>query len=453
MQHKSRLVVAIVLMLALVNPAQAATPKAGAKCTKAGTTATASGKKFTCIKSGTKLVWNKGVAIKAAPKPSPNPVFNPVEPTPAATSTPTSTPTPTATPEPPKGFYQRFAERDSVAVRNFELWRKNSATGLPQSNIQYWFGSQVPKNIVEESMMRMNSAVLQWERFHKVYRSKIYFDLAMKEESNERCLVMKPRSVQFTLDWCQRQTENSLKNFFYLAAAYESEGGWRPILDPKLSPQASVSHSYVLFQDKVFYTDTFLPRIEHEWIHQIQYDLSGNTYIREYPVWFIEGSAEYLGLLTASMNDPDYFFTHRAAGWISDDSSLTVDYFKTWISKTTVPRLSYTDYSDALPSDGSPYRYGALVTEWLVGKIGFTGIVSLMRDTESMGWVKAFEKHVGATQAAVRDEIAEYLYAERTYLSQNRLWPSLPRCKSLAYGGVIEVNKGVCNSFDGRLAP
>jgi hypothetical protein len=153
------------------------------------------------------------------------------------------------------------------------------------------------------------------------------------------------------------------------------------------------------------------------------------------------------------MNDPDYFFTHRAAGWISDDSSLTVDYFKTWISKTTVPRLSYTDYSDALPSDGSPYRYGALVTEWLVGKIGFTGIVSLMRDTESMGWVKAFEKHVGATQAAVRDEIAEYLYAERTYLSQNRLWPSLPRCKSLAYGGVIEVNKGVCNSFDGRLAP
>jgi M6 family metalloprotease-like protein len=48
--------------------------KAGAKCTKAGSTTTASGKKFTCIKSGTKLVWNKGVAIKAAaPKPSSTP--------------------------------------------------------------------------------------------------------------------------------------------------------------------------------------------------------------------------------------------------------------------------------------------------------------------------------------------------------------------------------------------
>ena len=69
MKHKGRLAIAIAVLLTLAGPVQAATPKAGAKCTKAGTTATASGKKFTCIKSGTKLVWNKGVAIKAAPKP------------------------------------------------------------------------------------------------------------------------------------------------------------------------------------------------------------------------------------------------------------------------------------------------------------------------------------------------------------------------------------------------
>ena len=55
------------LLLSLVAPVQAATPKAGS-------TATASGKKFTCIKSGKNLVWNKGVAIKAAaPKPSSTP--------------------------------------------------------------------------------------------------------------------------------------------------------------------------------------------------------------------------------------------------------------------------------------------------------------------------------------------------------------------------------------------
>ena len=45
-----------------VAPAQAAV-KAGGKCSKAGTTATTAGKKFTCMKSGGKLVWNKGVNI------------------------------------------------------------------------------------------------------------------------------------------------------------------------------------------------------------------------------------------------------------------------------------------------------------------------------------------------------------------------------------------------------
>ena len=89
MQHKGRLAIAIAVLLTLAGPVQAATPKAGAKCTKAGSTATASGKKFTCIKSGTRLVWNKGVAIK---KPSPVATPTPT-PEPIATQTPTPTPT------------------------------------------------------------------------------------------------------------------------------------------------------------------------------------------------------------------------------------------------------------------------------------------------------------------------------------------------------------------------
>ena len=49
---------------------------AGTKCTKAGTTKTVSNIKYTCIKQGSKLVWNKGVAIKpnaiSAPSPTPS---------------------------------------------------------------------------------------------------------------------------------------------------------------------------------------------------------------------------------------------------------------------------------------------------------------------------------------------------------------------------------------------
>lgn len=46
--------------------------KAGAKCAKESSTQLVSGKKFTCIKSGKKLIWNKGVAIVALATPSPS---------------------------------------------------------------------------------------------------------------------------------------------------------------------------------------------------------------------------------------------------------------------------------------------------------------------------------------------------------------------------------------------
>lgn len=64
---------AITVCLAPFPQANAVTAKAGAKCTKIKTTSIVKGKKFTCIKSGKKLVWNKGVLVKAAvtkPKPS-----------------------------------------------------------------------------------------------------------------------------------------------------------------------------------------------------------------------------------------------------------------------------------------------------------------------------------------------------------------------------------------------
>jgi len=51
------------LLVASMSPAQAVV-KAGVKCTKAGATASVGGKKFTCIKSGKKLVWNTGTTIK-----------------------------------------------------------------------------------------------------------------------------------------------------------------------------------------------------------------------------------------------------------------------------------------------------------------------------------------------------------------------------------------------------
>jgi hypothetical protein len=80
----------------------AANPKAGGVCPKAGTKKVYQGKTYTCLKSGKKLVWSKGVTVIAAPKPSVTPTPSPTpipsvsaSPTPTATATPTPSPSPT----------------------------------------------------------------------------------------------------------------------------------------------------------------------------------------------------------------------------------------------------------------------------------------------------------------------------------------------------------------------
>ena len=60
----------LLTLAALIVPQQSVTAsqaKAGAKCAKVNSIQTVGGKKFTCIKSGSKFIWNKGVTL---PKPA-----------------------------------------------------------------------------------------------------------------------------------------------------------------------------------------------------------------------------------------------------------------------------------------------------------------------------------------------------------------------------------------------
>ena len=63
----------LTLIATLLAPMQAnaAAAKAGASCPKAKATQIVGSKKFTCVKSGKKLVWDKGVTIPKATKPQP----------------------------------------------------------------------------------------------------------------------------------------------------------------------------------------------------------------------------------------------------------------------------------------------------------------------------------------------------------------------------------------------
>jgi len=57
---------------------------------------------------------------------------------------------------------------------------------------------------------------------------------------------------------------------------------------------------------------------------------------------------------------------------------------------------------------------------------------------------------MGASPDELLTEMATYLYTENKIIKDND-WILLPRCKSYVSHKVLEVNKGVCYSFDGTL--
>ena len=141
---RSRLVLAFALLISLIAAPSFAAAKAGTKCTKAGSTAIAAGKKFTCIKSGNKLVWNKGVAIAkpssvVTPTPTPTPA-----PEPTLTPTPTPTPTPVVKyPDAPTSFDDLIANFEGIS---YAAWSKSSSAIIASSDVSLPFRALTGQN-------------------------------------------------------------------------------------------------------------------------------------------------------------------------------------------------------------------------------------------------------------------------------------------------------------------
>jgi len=96
---KITLISTLFLALLTSNSFAATKVTAGASCKVLNQKVTFQKKIFTCIKSGKKLIWNKGVQLKMqSPTPKPTSPTPSPTPTPTTDSTPTQTPSKSATP-------------------------------------------------------------------------------------------------------------------------------------------------------------------------------------------------------------------------------------------------------------------------------------------------------------------------------------------------------------------
>ena len=417
MQRKKHLGLAIVLILTLATPLHAAAPKAGAKCTKAGATATAAGKKFTCVKSGKKLVWKKGVVIK---KPS-----SVATPTPSPTPTPTPSPTPTPTPEPPPmsmteklwsksvngafpienekyliptevatTWQNAYANRDGIPYQAWTAISKNIASSPSKlGTVEILIGPNTIPNFVDFKlrMELVSKALPKAKNVNKLrlfafsYKDADWADATFKRLYINETAAFKNRHKDAVAEICfkarevcyqQAFVDSNLEGVIFIGM---TDLGSREQLNQTFSEYSRAYQGVV---------------IGHEYLHTIQRVILGERWFQQMynpPSWFNEGMAVFMENAAANNSTFDAFMRFRAveSAIMYPDCPYS---FCVKIEKEQVQSfLSIYNYS----SNWSTYPYAmryqmsARIIEILVA---LKGPDSLTEIYEYMGTGKTFEQ-------------------------------------------------------------
>jgi hypothetical protein len=410
---RSRLFLALLLMMSLIAAPSFAAVKAGAKCTKAGATATASGKKFTCVKSGKKLLWNKGVTIKAAPKPDLNPVFKPVEPTPTPQATSTSTPTPIPTPTTGidyvnyKGvmvygvrdsklirradtgiFYESDSRKESdfsaIRVKAFaEVNKKLGSRNHPNIEFVYDIRPSFPPALIDWVKRELDEDAALWNDF---FKEKFTVNVFLGSEK-DREYIKKNNWLNRNMPSCFDRWESGRERRFICAGA----GFWQENPTSKWMGNLYLGFPSDVDLNNINFEWPMGPH--HEFFHIVQdYAFYRNLMDRPrefhelvQPIHFREGAATTVAFLSAFRN----------LGWSSDALDwwfwqLTRDSQSWRTIRTEADAVSLMKAMEclntcAIPTADDPrkafswaYGYGAIMNEWVIGTYGLDGLMKML---------------------------------------------------------------------------
>ena len=309
MRKPLRYLLTIVILGSLLTPQISfAAVKAGASCKKVGTTATFSGKKFTCVKSGKKLVWNKGVAI-AAPRPT-------VTPTPAPEPTSTPTPTPTSAPiveKAPTGFNDLVENYRGIPTVVWNEAQKLAEIGTVKSSFTIEIGPNTKiQQGLDDPRVYLEQASRLWSKFNQAQSTKIFLfnfqDLAWAQQKN----------VALGGSWFK--PEDLAGNCSSPSSCGAFGGSYRGVGQIFMGVPI---RDYLPF-NLGFVRGTYV----HEFSHVVQYSqfasqptLNGYSTL---PCWFSEGQPQVPGQALGFTNLVDYKKSRES--WISQPAGTLGDY-------------------------------------------------------------------------------------------------------------------------------
>jgi hypothetical protein len=362
--------------------------KSGTSCKKINLTTVVAGYKYKCIKSGKKLVWNKGVAV--------------VKPTP--------TPTPTL-----RDLWAGLSS-DSLAVWDIIKPIKADLTSAGLTNISYAFSNDIPADSQEELKRQYRLTTAYWARFTPIDQS---LHVAVSKLGDVRFLCLeRAKYIRTGIDGCVQYNPGPRVGAYTMFDDGTGTFNWMTI-NPELknfgTHEGWTSH--------------------HEYVHSVQYSVNKRHW-ETHPCWFEEGmamlfsSALYsegkLGLFLKLRNE---YVRQNVGPWrvISPGSTPPiVDDWSDWLWRATV-----TKYDKARPSvDGCSnfsgasaetgiYQVGKLGVEQIIKKVGMAGLFKLMRSTGEQGWESAVKEVFGVSARELNSELAQVIHRETLLARSN----------------------------------
>ena len=337
-------ILSLSLSLPLI-PAHAAV-KAGGTCTQAGITSVASSKTYTCIKSGKKLVWNKGVVVAA------------------------SNPTPAATP--------------TTAANYATLWEKYSWVKPTSSSSVASAATDKFKAYV--AVTRTNSTVIKiaaQDGSDQTLVGWVKDGANLVSKAFDYPKLSKPFLEVIAIDraWLEK---TYIENGYSENEAKNDRG--RAFADGAPAFGGSTTNTYnsgVIRKNNLLVNDKLgmMQMAGHEFFHAVQERISGGVPSPDglglAPQWFWEGPATFVGLQTASYLGWASYTTEGREMAVARSNQLS----------TKSSQLSEATKNTGAPDAPDPYGIGAIATEFLVANVG---IEKFMEVYKNLGKKKKF---------------------------------------------------------------
>jgi hypothetical protein len=346
----------IPLLLIQLTPAFAAV-KAGATCKTAGITSVVSTKTYTCIKSGKKLLWDKGAVISQDAQ--------------------------VAQVLPLTSFQQISTRSKDVSVLAFRASASSiRKAGLDNAAIHLWVGPN-----------SKDPSPKDFDAVHTV--QKIFYGSNLPSQID---------LIYYSKEDSQWGSQQMTK--LEPATEYLNVGG---------GPRTSVSGAALVDMGYSTNSDNNIYLISgaieaHEFMHNVQqHQFIGAPYkYWTLPRWMVEGGGRFVeNLVVSGLTESEYLKIAKN----TELKGFNEKYFSDFLDATTntTPGGSWINFSEY--GDSVVYGVGAKIQEIMVALKGTNALISFMDSVAQSGnFLDSFEKSYGITWKDAKPLIAKYVY-------------------------------------------